>query len=56
MNDDKYFCERIYFDKDFFQDGKDKVDMFFFNISYPHWWKQKEKKKRHAEEGGHSHM
>ena len=31
MNDNKYFCERIYFDKDFFQDSKDKVDMFFFN-------------------------
>ena len=31
MNDTKYFCQRIFFDKIFFQDSKDKVDMFFFN-------------------------
>lgn len=31
MNDHKYFCQRIFFDQNFFQDSKDKVDMFFFD-------------------------
>ena len=36
MNDHKYFCQRIPFDKNFFQDSKDKVDMFFFHYFQPH--------------------
>ena len=31
MTDTDFFCQRIYFDKDFFQASKDKVDTFFFN-------------------------
>ena len=31
MNDNEYFCQRMLFDKKFFQDSKDKVDLFFFN-------------------------
>ena len=31
MTDTDFFCQRIYFDKDFFQASKDKVDTFFFS-------------------------
>ena len=31
MSDNKFFCQRIFFDKNFFQDSKDKVDVFFFD-------------------------
>ena len=31
MDDSKYFCQRIFLDKFFFQNSKDKVDQFFFN-------------------------
>ena len=31
INDDLFFCQRIVFDPIFFQECKDKVDMFYFN-------------------------
>ena len=31
ISDDLFVCDRIYFDKNFFQAAKDKVDSFFFN-------------------------
>ena len=31
INEDLFFCQRIVFDAIFFQECKDKVDMFYFN-------------------------
>ena len=31
VSDSLFMCERILFDKEFFQEAKDKVDAFFFN-------------------------
>jgi len=31
VSDSLFLCERILFDKEFFQEAKDKVDAFFFN-------------------------
>ena len=32
INETTFFCERIYYDADFFQIAKDNVDAFFFNF------------------------
>ena len=31
ITDDMYFCQRIKFDPDFFQDCKDRVDQYYFD-------------------------